>query len=126
MPHYILSVHSPLPDPDAPAAPQQQPDPEQMEAMMARHAALEEDMKAQGAWTFSGHLGDASTATVVRKSDGETVLTDGPYLESKEHVAGFYIIEADDLDAATDWAGKVVDAIGMSALEVRPMLGFQA
>jgi hypothetical protein len=47
------------------------------------------------------------------------VTTDGPYVESKEHIGGFYVINADDLDAALAWAGKVVDAIG-APIEVRP------
>ena len=59
------------------------------------------------------------TATVVRRSDGDVVMTDGPFAESKEHIGGFYVINADDLDAALAWAGKVVDAIN-APIEVRP------
>ena len=58
-------------------------------------------------------------AAVVRVSDGDPLMTDGPYVESKEHIAGFYIINADDLDAALRWASKVVDATN-HPIEVRP------
>jgi hypothetical protein len=56
-------------------------------------------------------------------SDGEVVTTDGPFAESKEHLAGFYIIEAEDLDAALGWASKVTAAIN-APIEVRPFAGF--
>ena len=56
-----------------------------------------------------------------RPGDGDLVTTDGPFAESKEHIAGFYIINADDLDAALSWAGKVVNAIGRP-IEVRPFV----
>ena len=62
---------------------------------------------------------------VVRSSDGDLVMTDGPFVESKEHIAGFYIINAVDLDAALGWAGKVVDAIN-HAIEVVPFFEMPA
>ena len=93
--------------------------PEDMQKSMETMMALEEDMKSSGAFAFSARLHDADTSTVVRPGDGDVVLTDGPFAESKEHVAGFYIINADDLDAALVWAGKVVDAINRP-IEVRP------
>ena len=96
--------------------------PEQMQAMMGPIVALEAEMEATGTFVFSGRLHDPDAATVVRSSDGDAVMTDGPFAESKEHIAGFYVINADDLDAALAWAGKVVDCIG-APIEVRP---FQA
>jgi hypothetical protein len=82
--------------------------------------ALEEDMKAAGAWLFSGRLTDADVATVVRVSaTGDAMTTDGPFVESKEHLAGFYIVEADDLDAALGWATRTAAIIG-KPIEVRP------
>jgi hypothetical protein len=81
--------------------------------------ALEEDMASSGAWVFSGHLTQPDTATVVRVSDGEAMMTDGPFVETKEHIAGFYVIEAEDLDAALRWATRVTAAIG-APIEVRP------
>ena len=74
---------------------------------------LEQEMKSARAWLFGGALHDPDTATVARMSAGEVLTTDGPFAESKEHLGGFYIIEADDLDAALGWASKS----GRSSLE---------
>ncbi len=93
--------------------------PEEMQTFMKRVTALEAEMKASGAFVFTGRLHDPDAATVVRSSDGDLIMTDGPFVESKEHIAGFYIINADDLDAALAWAGKVVDAID-HPIEVTP------
>ncbi len=93
--------------------------PEEMGAFMQRVAALEAEMEASGAFVFGGALHGPDAATVASKSDGDLVMTDGPFVEAKEHIAGFYIINADDLDAALAWAGRVVDAIG-HPIEVRP------
>ncbi len=93
--------------------------PEEMQTFMERIVALEADMRASGTFVFTGRLHDPDATTVVRMSDGDLVMTDGPFAESKEHIAGFYIINADDLDAALAWAGKVVDAIN-HPIEVRP------
>ena len=93
--------------------------PEEMQAFMGRVMALEAEMDASGTFVFGGALHDADAATVVRSNDGDVVMTDGPFAESKEHIAGFYVINADDLDAALAWAGKVVDAIN-HPIEVRP------
>jgi hypothetical protein len=93
--------------------------PEEMEAFMERINALEAEMRASGAFVFTGGLHGPDAATVVRRSEGELVMTDGPFVESKEHIGGFYVINADDLDAALGWAGKVVDAIN-APIEVRP------
>jgi len=90
-----------------------------MGAFMERVAALEAEMEASGAFVFSGALHGPDAATVVGVGDGDLVMTDGPFVEAKEHIAGFYIINADDLDAALAWAGKVVDAISRP-IEVRP------
>jgi len=76
-------------------------------------------MKSAGAWVFSGRLHDADTATVVRVSGSEILTTDGPFVEAKEHLAGFYIIEAADLDAALAWASKVTRTIS-APIEVWP------
>ena len=76
-------------------------------------------MKSAGAWVFGGALHGPDTATVVRVSDGEVLTTDGPFAESKEHLGGFYIIEAEDLDAALAWASKTTAAVG-KPIEVRP------
>lgn len=88
--------------------------------------ALEEDMRAAGAWLFSGRLTDPDVATVVRaSSSGDVVTTDGPFVETKEHLAGFYVVEADDLDAALGWASRTSAIIGMP-IEVRPFMATKA
>ena len=76
-------------------------------------------MKSTGAWLFGGALNDPDTATVVRVSDGEVLTTDGPFAESKEHLGGFYIIEADDLDGALVWASKTTAAVSRRSRSAR-------
>jgi hypothetical protein len=93
--------------------------PEEMQKFMQRVVALEDEMEASGTFAFGGALHGPDAATVIRKGDGDLVMTDGPFVEAKEHIAGFYIINADDLDAALTWARKVVDAIN-HPIEVRP------
>ena len=93
--------------------------PEEMQTFMERVIALEAEMDASGTFVFGGALHGPDAATVVGMNDGDVVMTDGPFAESKEHVAGFYIINADDLDAALVWAGKVADATN-HPIEVSP------
>jgi hypothetical protein len=116
MAQYLLSVHTGT-DGDAPPA--QPMTPEQMQQSHQQMQALEEEMKGAGAWLFSGRLTEPDMATVVRVSAGDALTTDGPFVESKEHLAGFYIINADDLDGALGWATKTAAVIGMP-IEVRP------
>jgi len=113
MAQYLLSVHSvdgeirePMSD-------------EEMQQSWKQIQVLEEEMKSVDALVFSGRLTEPDTATVVRPSGGEVLTTDGPFAESKEHLGGFYIIEAKDLDAALAWATKTVVAINRP-IEVRP------
>src|SRR6266567_1197784 len=80
---------------------------------------LNEEMRSAGAWVFGGALHEPDTATVVRMSEGEMLTTDGPFAESKEHLGGFYIIEAENLDAALAWASKTTAAVS-KPIEVRP------
>ena len=114
MAHYLLSVHS------IAGEVHEQPTEEEMAQSFKQLGALEEEMKSAGAWVFGGRLHEPNTATVVRVSDsGEVLTTDGPFAESKEHLGGFYIIEAEDLDAALSWASKTADCV-KTAIEVRP------
>ncbi|HEX6538581.1 MAG TPA: YciI family protein [Candidatus Dormibacteraeota bacterium] len=84
--------------------------------------ALNQEMKAAGAWVFAGGLHPASTATALRVQNGEVVTTDGPFAEGKEHVAGFWVIKAPDLDAALAWGRKATRACAVP-IEVRPFQG---
>jgi hypothetical protein len=113
MAKYLLSVHSVEGEVGDPMAE------EEMRQFMERVGMLEEEMKSAGAWLFGGALHEAETATVVRVTDGEVLTTDGPFAEAKEHLGGFYIIEADDLDAALAWASKTTAAVS-KPIEVRP------
>jgi hypothetical protein len=123
MSHYLLSVHSVEhddgEDDEEPAESVSDRTPEEMEASMQKVMRLESEMRASGTFLFGGALTDAASATVVRTGGPDMVMTDGPFAEGKEHIGGFYIIEADHLDAALAWAARVVDAIG-APIEVRP------
>jgi hypothetical protein len=114
MSQYLLSTYAV--EGEVPGAPRT---PEEMQAFMQRVVALEDEMEASGTFVFGGALHDPAAATVVRMGASDLVMTDGPFVEAKEHIAGFYIINADDLDAALAWARKVVDAIN-HPIEVRP------
>ena len=117
MTRYMLSVHSVASD-------TQEPMPaEEMQHSWQEIQKIEAEMKSSGAWVFSGRLHDPDTATVVRVANGETLTTDGPFVEAREHLGGFYIINANDLDAALALASKVTRVIG-SPIEVRPFADF--
>jgi hypothetical protein len=113
MPQYLLSVYQP----DGPTPP-----PEVLATISRDLDALNAELKAAGAWVFSGGLHPPSTATVVRARDGEVLVTDGPFAEGKEHIGGFTIITAPDLDAALAWGGKLATATTLP-IEVRPFQG---
>ena len=111
MKQYLLSVHM--------VEGQEPPAPEAMEEMYADVNALNEEMQAAGAWVFAGGLHPATSATVVRVQHGEVLMTDGPFAETKEHLGGFWVIKAEDLDAALAWAVKATEACA-APVEVRP------
>ena len=111
MPQYLLNVIQP--DGDA-------PDPEILDPIVADLRALRAEMKDAGAWVFSAGLHAASTATVVRHADGDVLMTDGPFVEANEHIGGFTLIEAADLDEALAWAGRMAKASTLP-IEVRPV-----
>lgn len=114
MAKYLLSVHG-----SADAPPRPQPSPEEMAAYMQRIAAVEAELDANGSFVFGGALHGPDAATVVRHDQGKTLMTDGPFVEAREHIAGFYIIAAEDLDEALAWGAKVTEAVGQP-IEVRP------
>jgi len=108
---YLLSIYQPDGEP---------PPPEILNPIMAEMAVLADELKAAGAWVFNGGLHPPSTATVVALQDGDLLITDGPYLEGKEHIGGFTVIQAADLDAALEWGRKLARVLTIP-IEVRPM-----
>jgi len=119
MTKYLLSVHSVEGEVGPPMTD------EQMQQSWKQIQVLNEEMKSAGAWVFTGALHEPDTATVVRMSGGEVLTSDGPFVESKEHLGGFYVIEAKDLDAALGWASKAAAAV-RKPIEVRPFRVFEA
>lgn len=133
MAQYLLSVHGGGPKParsataeasaavEAAAAPAVDPEVAREQQMRSYQQllALEDEMKAAGGWLFSGRLTGPDAATVVDATGGDVLTTDGPYADTKEHLAGFYIVEAEDLDRALDWAART-SAIISCPIEVRP------
>jgi hypothetical protein len=111
MKQYMLAVHGP-------EGGGYDSDEEMQEAFKAVDA-LNTEMQAKGAWVFGGGLNPPSSATVVEDKDGNILTTDGPYLEAKEHLGGFWVINAADLDEALAWASKATVAC-KGAVEVRP------
>jgi len=111
VPHYLLSIYQPDGDP---------PPPEILDPIMADLGALAEEMRAAGAWVFSVGLHPPATATVVRHRDGEVLFTDGPFAEGKEHLGGFTVVNAPDLDAALAWGARLARATTLP-VEVRPV-----
>ena len=89
---------------------------------MAAIDAFNDRLQAEGHWVFAGGLAAPSTATVIDNRGGEAMFTDGPFLESKEYLAGFWIIEAPDLDVALKLAAEGSKACNRK-VEVRPFLG---
>jgi hypothetical protein len=111
MKQYLLSVYQPA---------ETTPPPEVLGPIMDKVGKWRDELKAAGAWVFTGALAPASTATVLRVDGGEVVITDGPFIEGKEHLGGFTVIEVADLDEALDWARQFADITGLP-LEVRPL-----
>lgn len=114
MPQYLLSAHH------VEGQVQEPMTEDDMAQMMQGVFELEAEMKSTGAWVFGGRLHPPDTATVVRVSDGDVLTTDGPFAESKEHLGGFYIVDAADLDAALEWATRTA-ALVNAPIEVRPL-----
>lgn len=116
--HYLLSVHVAA---DA-TSPAPHGDDEAMRAYAKRIEELEAEMRSAGALVFSGRLDGPEAAAVVRATNGTVQTTDGPFIESKEAIGGFYIIDAPSQAAAHDWASRTAAAVGMP-IEIRPFIG---
>ncbi len=110
MKQYLLSVYQPDGGP---------PPPEILEKVMHDVDTVNQELRAAGAWVFAGGLHPPSTATVVRVQGGEVLMTDGPFAEGKEHLGGFTVIQAPDLDSALEWGRKLARATTLP-IEVRP------
>ena len=110
MKQYLMSVYSP--EGGTPQA-------DVLAKIMSDVDSLNQELKASGTWVFAGGLHPSSTATVVRLNDGDMLVTDGPFVEGKEHIGGFWVIEAPDLDAALEWGRKAARACTVP-IEVRP------
>src|SRR5436190_13419695 len=104
MKRYLLSIYQP----DGPPPPDVD-----LEKIMADVGTMIEETKAAGAWVFNGGLHPPSSATVVRVQGEDVLVTDGPYLEGKEHIGGVLIVDAPNLDAALEWSRKAARAIGL-------------
>jgi hypothetical protein len=88
--------------------------------LVGQVGTLNAELESAGAWVFGAGLQPASSATVLRPGDGRMSMTDGPYAETKEQMGGFWVIEAEDLDAALDWARKAAGACE-GPVQVRPI-----
>jgi hypothetical protein len=113
MNQYLLSVYHSEDDP--------KPAPEALPKIFADVHAFNELVRKEGAWVFAGGLHEPSSSTVVRKKGDEVLFTDGPFSEAKEHIGGFWVIKAADLDAALKWASKATLACA-APVEVRPFM----
>jgi hypothetical protein len=113
MKQYLLSVYQPDGGP---------PPPEVLDKVIRDLDALNRELRAAGAWVFTAGLHPPSTATVLRPRDSDVLTTDGPFVEGKEHIGGFTIIRAPDLDAALEWGRKMARASTLP-VEVRPLQG---
>jgi hypothetical protein len=117
MTRYMLSVHSVEGEAREPMTD------EEMRRSHEQLGSLEAEMRSNGTLVFSGRLSEPDAATVVRVSGGKVLTADGPFAEAREHLGGFYIIDAEDLDAALGWASKVTGAI-RTPIEVRAFAGW--
>ena len=111
MPQYLLSVYQPDGEP---------PPPDVLAPIVAGVRDWEDRLKSAGAWVFTAGLLPVSAATVLRTADGEVAITDGPFSEGKEHLGGFTVIDAADLDAAMTW-GQDLAMITTLPIEIRPV-----
>lgn len=109
MTRYLLSIYQPVGE---------GPPPVNLDEIMLNVGALTEEMQAAGVWVFAAGLHPPDTATVVHGD----LTTDGPFIEAKEHLGGFTVIEAPDLDQALEWARRTSRATTLP-IEVRPFSG---
>lgn len=114
MKQYLLSVYQPEGNP---------PPPEVLGPIMSRLETLNDEMRTAGTWVFGAGLHEPSTATVLRASGSDVLVTDGPFVEGKEYLGGFTVIRAADLDEALGWARRLAAVLEPLWIEVRPFAG---
>jgi hypothetical protein len=113
MKQYLLSVYQP----DGPI-----PEPSVLEPIMKNLATWNDELREAGSWVFSAGLHPPESATVLRASGDDVLVTDGPFTEGKEHLGGFTVIQAEDLDEALRWARKLAGIVAPLSIEVRPFV----
>jgi hypothetical protein len=116
MQQYLLNVYQPDGDP---------PPPEVLGPIMAELGKWRQELKDAGSWVFTTGLHPPHTATVLRPTDGDVLTIDGPFTEGKEHIGGFTIISAADLDEALGWGRRLAE-ITTLPIEVRPLADLPA
>ena len=112
MPQYMLLIYTPA---------DSRVSPEEMAAEMPKWYEFTEGLKTSGLHVAGDALHGVEAATTVRVRDGETQITDGPFAETKEHLGGYYIIDAPDLDTALEQAARVPN-VHYGSIEVRPVM----
>lgn len=117
MTQYLLAVRFDYGAPELPPA--------EIERAYTAVDAFNRTLMDSGRWVFAGGLQEPETASVVRADPDEVATTDGPYIEGKEHIGGFWVITADDLDEALDWAARATQAC-LQPVEVRPFVHAEA
>jgi hypothetical protein len=110
---YLISIYQPDGGP---------PPPEKLARVMAEIGDIRRELEAAGSWVFGNGLHPPSTATVLRARGDDVLVTDGPYVEGKEHLGGFMIVKAPDLDVALEWGRRYARATTLP-IEVRPFQG---
>ena len=100
--------------------------PEEMRGVASAHKAVMDETRERGIFRAADPLQPSATATTVRVQDGKALVTDGPFAETKEQLAGYYILECQDLDEALAWAAKIPTACagGAGCVEIRPVREF--
>jgi hypothetical protein len=114
MPQYMLLIYSPT---------EGGPSPEEMQADFPRWMEYTQNLQDAGILVAGDALQGAETATTVRIRDGETLLTDGPFADTKELLGGYYVLDVPDLDSALKWAAQMPN-IAYGSVEVRPVMVF--
>ena len=97
------------------------PSPEEFRAVLEAYGRFDQEVTESGAFVAGEGLQPVSTATTVRVPNGERIVTDGPFAETKEQLGGFYLLDCKDLDEAIEWAAKIPGAQS-GCVEVRPVL----